>query len=103
MASNDWLMKRDALHAARKCSRLIEQRLGLKLSMAHPAFISMLGDYANLYGCEQIRQAYLELTMLAPPSQARAMREKLSDEMSAGRPAITQGSSTRIRPDQIDA
>lgn len=102
MASNDWLMKRDALHAARKCSRLIEQRLGLKLSMAHPAFISMLGDYANLYGCEQIRDAYLELASLAPHKQARTMREKLSEEVSAARPAITKQSSTKIRPDQID-
>ena len=103
MASNDWLMKRDALHAARKCSRLIEQRLGLKLSLAHPAFLSMLGDYACLYDCDDIQAAYFQLVDLAPANQARDMRARVLAEKTLLRPVISARTSIRIRPEQVEA
>ncbi len=103
MTPNDWLMKRDALLAARKCSKLIEQRLGLRLALAHPAFISLLGDYAALYDCDEIRSAYIELIELAPESQARLMRAKLFATEAERRQVSPRRVSTLIKPEQIEA
>ncbi len=103
MNSNAWLMRRDAFYAAKVCSKLIEEKLGLKLSLAHPAFVSMLGDYAGLYDCEEITEAYRHLASFAPATQANIMLEKIEDRQIQKRHVSPRRVSVQIKPEQIDA
>lgn len=103
MNPNTWLMQRDAIYAAKLCSKLIEQKLGLKLSLAHPAFVSMLGDYAALYDCEEITDAYRHLASYAPSPQATAMLEKIAEQQTQKRHVSPRRVSVQIKPEQIDA
>lgn len=102
MNSNAWLMQRDAIYAAKLCSKLIEEKLGLRLSLAHPAFVSMLGDYAGLYDCEEITDAYRRLASFAPAQQADLMLEKIEDRQIQKRYVSPRRVSVQIQPDQID-
>lgn len=103
MNSNTWLMQRDAIYAAKLCSKLIEEKLGLKLSLAHPAFMSMLGDYAGLYDCEEITEAYRQLAAYAPARQAKVMLEKIEERQIEKRHVSPRRVSVQIKPEQIDA
>lgn len=103
MNPNAWLMQRDAIYAAKLCSKLIEQKLGLKLSLAHPAFVSMLGHYAGLYDCEEITDAYRRLASFAPAQQASVMLEKIEERQIEKRHVSPLRVSVQIQPDQIDA
>ena len=103
MTTHNWLMQREAIYAAKRCCKLIEQKLGLKLSLAHPAFVTMLGDYASLYDCEEITEAYRQLARYAPSKQARAMVDKIERNELAKRPVSPGRVSVQIRPEQIDS
>ncbi|MEM8496859.1 MAG: hypothetical protein AAF542_02480 [Pseudomonadota bacterium] len=103
MKTNAWIMQRDAIYAAKLCSKLIEEKFGLKLSLAHPAFISMLGDYAGLFDCEEITEAYRRLASYAPAQQANIMLEKIEDSQFEKRYVSPRRVSVQIQPDQIES
>lgn len=43
-----WLLKREALQVAKRCIQMIESELGVRLKLADPEFLQILGEYVGL-------------------------------------------------------
>jgi len=61
MSDNSWLLKPEALKAARTCIKQIQKDLGVKLPLTHPQFLEMLIEYRELCDSPALNQALSQL------------------------------------------
>jgi len=61
MSDNSWLLKPEALKAARSCIRQIQQDLGVRLPLTHQHFLAMLIEYRDLCDSEALDLAVAQL------------------------------------------
>ena len=45
---SSWVLKREAVLLAKECIATVQQQLGVRLKLAHPEFLDLLGDYVDL-------------------------------------------------------
>lgn len=45
---SSWVLKREAVQLAKECIAIVQQQLGVRLKLAHPEFLGLLGDYVDL-------------------------------------------------------
>ncbi|GAA5315732.1 MAG: hypothetical protein AseanaTS_09370 [Candidatus Pelagadaptatus aseana] len=66
MTDKSWLLNAKAIAAARKCISIVEAELGIKLKLAHPDFLDLLVEYADLNQSAELEKALSLLAQYAP-------------------------------------
>ena len=66
MTDKSWMLNAKAIAAARKCISIVEAELGIKLKLAHPDFLELLIEYADLNQSQELEKALALLTQYAP-------------------------------------
>ncbi|MFT7560860.1 MAG: hypothetical protein ACI93R_002783 [Flavobacteriales bacterium] len=62
MNNRNWLLNAAAIRAARACIKAVEKELGVRLTLAHPDFLELLGEYSELTDSAVLKKAVLDLT-----------------------------------------
>ena len=60
--NKQWLLNAAAIKAARSCIRSVESELGVRLTLSHPDFLALLGEYCELTDSKSLQKAYATLT-----------------------------------------
>jgi hypothetical protein len=61
MADRDWMLNPTAIKAARCCIAIVQDELGVKLTLSHPQFLELLKEYVELTDSGELQEAYNRL------------------------------------------
>lgn len=64
-----WLLNREALNIAKQSIEIIEKEVGVRLKLADPDFLGLLGDYVGLLESTLLSDAVLKLYQCAGISE----------------------------------
>lgn len=62
MSSKDWLLNAAAIKVARQCIKLVDEELGVRLTLSHPDFLELLEEYSLLSDSSRLVVAVRELS-----------------------------------------
>ena len=65
MSNKTWLLNAVAIKSARSCIKIVEEELGIRLTLSHPDFIALLGEYSELTDSPELVDAVKELMSFA--------------------------------------
>lgn len=66
MAGKNWMLNAKAIAAAKDCIAIVHAELGIRLKLAHPDFLDLLVEYAELNDSEDLSHAIELLAQYAP-------------------------------------
>jgi len=58
---NSWVLKREALQLAKQCIATLQLQLGVRLKLANPDFLGLLGDFVDLLEDKDFERDVVEL------------------------------------------
>ena len=74
MGNKDWLLNAAAIKVARQCIKLVDEELGIRLTLSHPDFLELLEQYSQLSDSSRLMGAVNEL--MSYSSRASAVSDK---------------------------
>lgn len=76
MTDKKWLLNHAAIKSARTCINLIQEELGIKLTLSHPDFLDMVTAYAELTESVELQSAFSELSNFVNVNQNEQSTKK---------------------------
>lgn len=77
MSDKSWLLSAAAIKVAKECVKTVEIELGVRLSLAHPDFLQMLNDYAEMCESEALSRHVGALNRFALTQSAQQQRSSV--------------------------
>ena len=63
----NWMLNAAAIAQARRCIKVVQEELGVKLKLSHPQFLELIVEYVELTDSRELADAYNDLASFAGP------------------------------------
>ncbi len=73
-----WMLNSKAIRTAKECITIVKDELGIKLTLSHPDFMSLLQEYTELTDSAPLASAYKRLSAFADPTAGSDLRKESS-------------------------
>lgn len=77
MSDREWLLSAQAIKAARICIKIVNDQLGVRLTLSHPDFLDLLNEYSELTDSADLMAAVKVLSNYAGVSERQVTRRSV--------------------------